>query len=62
MSIEWMVALAVFAGVGVLWYFQRASVPYRRSREAASGSGGTGRWSFGDSPDGDGGGGDGGGD
>lgn len=60
MSIEWMVALAVFAGVGVLWYSQRASAPYRRSRSTAWGSGDAGPWSHGDSSDG--GGRDGGGD
>lgn len=39
MSIEWMVALAVFAGVALLWYSQRADAPYRRDRRKASGGG-----------------------
>lgn len=36
MSIEWMVALAVFAGVALLWYSQRADAPYRRDRDAGA--------------------------
>jgi hypothetical protein len=35
MSVEWMVALVVFAAVGALWFSQRKDAPYRR-RDARS--------------------------
>lgn len=54
MSVEWMVALAVFAGVGVLWYSQRTSTPYQRSRGTAPSGGDAGSWSQGDAAHGDG--------
>lgn len=36
MSVEWVVALVVFAVVGVLWFTQRGDAPYRRAETRAS--------------------------
>lgn len=53
MSIEWMVALAVFAGVALLWYSQRADTPYRRDSRTASGDGDAGSRRQAEETDGD---------